>query len=84
MPFYGSNLDSIFEKHQSKFEAKTIYQIGIQILEIFEKIHYSGFTYNDLKLDNIMIGDQFNSISSLKEIRLVDFGFAAKYRDESQ
>lgn len=84
MPFYGSNLDSIFEKHQFKFEAKTIYQIGIQILEIFEKIHYSGFTYNDLKLDNIMIGDQFNSISSLKEIRLVDFGFAAKYRDESQ
>ena len=83
MPFYGSNLDSVFEKYHSKFEAKTIYQIGIQMLEIFEKIHYSGFTYNDLKLDNIMIGDQFNSISSLKEIRLVDFGFAEKYRDES-
>ena len=53
------------------------------MLEILEKIHYSGFTHNDLKLDNIMIGDQFNSISSLKEIRLVDFGFAEKYRDES-
>jgi hypothetical protein len=36
------------------------------MLEIFEKIHYSGYTYNDLKLDNIMIGDQFNSIESLK------------------
>jgi serine/threonine protein kinase len=53
------------------------------MLEILEKIHYSGFTHNDLKLDNIMIGDQFNSITSLKEIRLVDFGFAAKYTDES-
>ena len=83
MPFYGSNLDFVFDKFNNRFEAKTIYQIGIQLLEIFEKIHYSGFTYNDLKLDNIMIGDQFGSINSLKEIRLVDFGFAAKYRDES-
>ena len=53
------------------------------MLEIFEKMHYSGYTYNDLKLDNIMIGDQFNSIESLKQIRLIDFGFATKYRDEA-
>lgn len=51
------------------------------MLEVFEKIHLSGFTYNDLKLDNITIGDDNFSYKSLHQIRLIDFGFAEKYRD---
>ena len=27
-----------------------------QLVEIIEKIHDAGYTYNDLKLDNILIG----------------------------
>lgn len=65
MPMYGSNLESIFEKYNQRFESKTIFQLGLQMLEIFEKIHESGYIYNDLKLDNIVIGDQFDSIQSL-------------------
>jgi len=53
--------------------------IGIKLLEIIEKIHEAGYTYNDLKLDNILVGDNSQEEHSLHEIRLVDFGFAARY-----
>ena len=39
----------------------------------------AGYTYNDLKLDNILVGDCENKPSSLSEIRVIDFGFAAKF-----
>ena len=58
MPKYGKNLESLFEKYDQKFTYKTILLLGISILEIFEKVHASGYTYNDLKLDNILIGDE--------------------------
>lgn len=31
--------------------------IGNQILDIFRDIHQAGYTYNDLKMDNILVGD---------------------------
>jgi serine/threonine protein kinase len=55
MPKYGKNLEHLFEKFDQKFTQKTILLLGISILEIFEKVHASGYTYNDLKLDNILI-----------------------------
>jgi serine/threonine protein kinase len=50
--------------------------LGIKLLEIYEKVHMAGYTYNDLKLDNILIGDKKGSSDSLGQVRLVDFGFA--------
>ena len=79
MPKYGKNLDSIFNFYKCKFSPKTIFMIGIKLLEIIEKIHEAGYTYNDLKLDNILVGDNSQEEHSLHEIRLVDFGFAARY-----
>ena len=40
-----------------------------------------GKVYNDLKLENILIGDQNNSPESLSEIRLIDFGLVTDYLD---
>jgi len=47
-----------------------------------EKIHDSGYTYNDLKLDNILVGDISQKLESMHQIRLIDFGFAERYRDK--
>jgi serine/threonine protein kinase len=47
-----------------------------------EKVHESGYTYNDLKLDNILVGDLNQSLNSMHEVRLVDFGFAERFRDK--
>lgn len=52
------------------------------MLEIYEKIHSSGIIYNDLKLDNIVIGNYSDKEKNLKQIRLIDFGFATRFEND--
>jgi serine/threonine protein kinase len=80
LPQYGLNLEKLFENSGNCFSSKTILQLGVRLLEIIEQIHDSGYTYNDLKLDNILVGDQHATVGSLHQIRLVDFGFAERFR----
>lgn len=82
MPKFGRNLESLFTEHNYKFSDKTVYQLGIQLLRILEKIHQSGNTFNDLKLDNILVGDQNLKDKNMHKIRLVDFGFASRFLDK--
>jgi serine/threonine protein kinase len=81
MEQYGLDLQRVYEMNGSKFSPKTIYMLGIKLLDIFERVHQAGYTYNDLKLDNILIGDSYGHFQN--QIRLVDFGFAAKFLDEN-
>ena len=78
---YGHNLEEYYGELE-RFSKKTIYQVGIKMINCLERIHEAGYTYNDLKLDNILIGDHKSSYSSLHEIRLCDFGFAIRYIDK--
>lgn len=57
MPKYGKNLEHIFEQHNHNFCQKTIIELGLKLLDIIEMIHNAGYTYNDMKLDNILVGD---------------------------
>ena len=36
-----------------------------------------------MKLDKILVGDYSGTPETLHEIRIIDFGFAAKYRDSN-
>jgi len=59
------------------------------LIKIFESVHSAGFVYNDLKLDNIMIGyneslpDKYSKDDCFENISLflIDFGFATPYID---
>ena len=45
-------------------------------------IHNSGYIYNDLKLDNCVVGDiakLFDSSENLDDLHIIDFGLAKKY-----
>ena len=42
-------------------------------------MHDLGFIHNDLKLENILIGDQYGG--SLDQIKLIDFGFVQSIYD---
>lgn len=55
-------------------------------MDSLKLIHNTGFLYNDLKLNNIVIGDaeeHKNHAKSLHKIRIIDFGLAQKYYDSN-
>ena len=66
---------------------ETIFEIGLAMLTTLEAVHSSGYVFNDLKLDNLMIGinqkvlKPREDLSMLSQctIHLVDFGYATKY-----
>ena len=54
-------------------------EICIQLINILEKVHQAGITYNDLKPDNIMLNN--NSKGQVK-VTLIDYGFANTFIDD--
>jgi len=65
------------------FTIKTVCQVGINLIHLFEKLHEMGWIYNDLKLENILVGDKESSSGSLDKITLIDFGLCTSYLDDS-
>lgn len=62
--------------------------MGLRLLDILEVIHKSGIVYNDLKLDNILLGQgQFLPRQAVENcfkhltLNLVDFGLASEWID---
>ena len=54
----GESLFNINELFLNKLSLQSILQIGIQLVTCLEKIHEMGFVFNDLKPDNILIGNE--------------------------
>jgi serine/threonine protein kinase len=91
MDQFGDSLRVIHDKLYGQFSFKTTIQIGIQIINVLERLHNYGFVFNDLKPDNIVVGNQSieNHTESelaamnhqLWKLRLIDFGLVSKYRD---
>lgn len=53
------------------FSKATAYAIGLQLLDLLERLHALGFVHNDLKLENLVVGNQDSN-----KIYLIDFGLA--------
>ena len=64
-------------------EHKAIINVAIQILNQFEMIHDSGYVFNDLKPENIMLMQPPNQKKEENfedgNLVLVDFGFATRH-----
>lgn len=71
----GSTLDSYFAE---TFSLSTVCKFGMTMLESLENLHAIGYVHNDLKLQNILIGD--SSGYSLDKITLIDFGLCSSFR----
>lgn len=56
MPRYGYNIESLFVRMDDKFSPGTIFDIGVAMLTSLEVVHKAGYVFNDLKLDNLMVG----------------------------
>ena len=89
MPRYGYNLDFYCGKLEYKLSHESILDIGKAMLFTLQATHRAGYVYNDLKLDNLMVGyGQRVSENSANRcmfkdcnIHLVDFGYASKFLD---
>ena len=55
--------------HAGRFEEKYARHYFNQLLSGLNHIHASGFAHRDIKLENLMLDDQFN-------LKIADFGFA--------
>ena len=92
MPRLGMNLHELFNKKNGSFTEESIYSLGIQLLNILEKVHRAGFIFNDLKLDNLLLDfdadvkqlkkDVDTDIFSTNNINIIDFGFATPFLKE--
>lgn len=61
----GQTLQHYFYLRKKSFTVKTVCQLGCRLLQILQKVHQIGLIYNDLKLDNIIVGDADDSPESL-------------------
>ena len=55
-----------------------IVEVAYKLVNIFKVVHCSKRTYNDLKLQNVMINTNGN-LDADPQVYLIDFGFAKKY-----
>ena len=77
MDHLGAILSDTYE-FMDKFSFQTIMQIGIQMIEMIQEFHSTGYVYNDLKPENICIGEHEND-EELHILKLIDFGLCTKY-----
>lgn len=95
MPRYGKDLDRLLYERDFTLTDASIYTIGLKLLNILEVVHHSGLVYNDLKLDNVLIGynyelptkdsKEWKTENCFKDIQLhlVDFRFATSWKNET-
>ena len=78
MPHYEMNLKEYLSKLKGLNKIEKILEVALKMVSIFKYTHCAKRTFNDLKLDNIMIDTQGNMEADPK-VYLIDFGFAQKY-----
>ena len=81
----GQTLESHLFARDEAFTPACCYKIGLQLLDQIKLIHDTGYTFNDIKLDNILVG--YPSVLGdykefLHKIKIIDFGLAIKYVNE--
>lgn len=73
MELIGKDLDDLKKiSKQERFTMKTVFMIGLQVVDRLEALHKIGFLHRDVKPDNLAIG----LAEKNKIIYLFDFGLA--------
>lgn len=75
MDYLGPTLEELFKQCNRKFSLKTTLMLGIQLINIIEKVHLSGVVHRDIKPDNFLIGYGCNK----KKLYIIDFGLSSLF-----
>ena len=77
MELLGKSIEKLFSNNEKCFTYKTIFQIGYQMIERIQYVHYKGYIHRDIKPGNFVIGRGEKN----KIIYIIDFGLSKKYID---
>ena len=71
----GKDLDKFFKNGTHPLSMSTVANVTVQVVTALEYIHFRGYTHNDVKAANLLLG--LGEMSN--NIYLVDFGLCVKY-----
>ncbi|KAH8418068.1 hypothetical protein KR222_011406 [Zaprionus bogoriensis] len=76
MPRYGSDIAKLYAQNGKRLPEGTVYRLAIQMLDVFQFMHSTGYVHADLKAANILLGLGKDGGA---QAYLVDFGLASHY-----
>jgi serine/threonine protein kinase len=75
MELLGKSLENVFEENNRKIDNSTLFKLGIDMLNIIERLHTKGFIHRDIKPNNFL----FNYKKPYNTLYLMDFGLSKQY-----
>ncbi|XP_067136447.1 serine/threonine-protein kinase VRK1-like isoform X1 [Centruroides vittatus] len=81
MERFGEDLQKVLERNNKLFPVKTVFSLGIKIIDILEYIHSFGYIHADVKASNLLLG---YGKGNENRVYLVDFGLACKYTSDGK
>lgn len=77
MDLLGPSLEDLFRFCKWRFTTKTVLLLADQMIARIEFVHSKNFIHRDIKPDNFLMGLGKKG----KQVYIIDFGLAKKYRD---
>ena len=79
---FGPSLQKIYEVTKSEFDITTLSIIGIQVINILEKIHDKNIIHTNIKPTIICLGKFIKrNFTEKKLFYLIDFGYSSELFD---
>jgi serine/threonine protein kinase len=75
----GYSLEDMVRK-SGPFSLQVVLHLGIQCIELIERIHNKGLIHRDIKPDNFLL----NVKNNINEIYLIDFGFCKTFIKDNE